>query len=100
MRNLFDKANYPPATQTLKFCTNLNAAFRAMVIGQTPANMDEAEAVALYFDDMDMGQDPDRANALANKREDKSEQDSMKSFGQGGVKRLRGFGTWHHREYE
>ena len=81
MRNLFDKANYPPATQTLKFCTNLNAAFRARVIGRTPADMDEAEAVALYFDDTDVGQDPDRANALANKREDKSGQDSLKSFG-------------------
>ena len=80
MRNLFDKANHPPATQTLKFCTNLNAALRARVIGRTPANMDEAEAIALYFDDMDMGQDPDRANALANKQEDKSRQDSLKSF--------------------
>ena len=43
--------------------------------------MDEAEAVALYFEDMDVGQDPDRANEQATKREDKSGQDSLKSFG-------------------
>ena len=72
------------------------------MIGRTLADMDEAEAVALYFDDLDVGQDPwarpSQCTGYQARRQVRTR--LLEVVWQGNVKGLGGVGTWYHREYE
>ena len=81
MRSPFDKLAFPAHLQTMTFIKKLNDSFKDRVTNRAPRTMDEAEAEALYFDDLDIGQHPDRAYAVAKKRTDRSSDDSVIALG-------------------